>query len=296
MTVYEPTDITASPYDQNLNPKRIDEDKINEVVFSDYGITPQAIKAYMYGIRVIDPDTGQEMPDSFYWQVINTQIDKVQKSLDIQILPMLNKNERHDYYENDASGYDHINTFSRPILQLDDFYIQYGNQPMLEFLPNWWMIYNLEGQVEVYPLNFSRMAAYGGSYPLASSYMYRWPMYPSYYNQSSAPQAYSISYVSGMLPPKTNGRNQAWEMPASLQELILLKALNQIFMVWGRLLGVGAGIAEKSLNIDGASQKITTTQSAMYTGSRADIDVINMQINELMASLKSYYGQGQTAV
>ena len=34
----------------------------------------------------------------------------------------------------------------------------------------------------------------------------------------------------------------------------------------------------------------------MYTGSRADIDVINMQINELMASLKSYYGQGQTAV
>ena len=120
MTVYDPTNITASPYDQKLNPKRIDEDKINEVVFSDYGITPQAVKAYMYGIRVIDPDTGQEMPDSFYWQVINTQIDKVQKSLDIQILPMLNENERHDYYENDASGYDHINTFSRPILQLGD--------------------------------------------------------------------------------------------------------------------------------------------------------------------------------
>jgi len=301
MPATDPTNINASPYGSN-NPKRIDVDQIEKLVLSDYGLTPSAIKAYMFGIRVIDENTGEEMPDDFYWQILSTQVSEVQHMLDIQILPMSVQNELHDYYENEAYAYNRVDTFKRPILQLDSFKLKFGNQPLIDFDPQWWKIYNIEGEIEVYPLNYARIGSgpMGGGTPTISGltqlYMSNYVSYPMYRNQTSAPQAYSIDYVAGMLPPKRVGVTQDWEMPADLQQLILYKCLNQVFMQWGRLLGVGAGISSKELSIDGIRQNIVTTQSAMYTGSRADIDVINDEIKGLTASLKSFYGNSYTSV
>jgi len=53
MPATDPTNINVSPYGQN-NPKRINVDQIEKLVLSDYGLTPSAIKAYMFGNRVID--------------------------------------------------------------------------------------------------------------------------------------------------------------------------------------------------------------------------------------------------
>lgn len=296
MSVAEPTNVNMPPYGRN-NPKRIDEDQIDKVVMSDFGLTPDAIKAYMFGIRVIDETTGQEMGDDFYWQVLNTQIAKVQDMLDIQILPMMVRNEPHDYYENDTNAYNHVDLFKRPILQVDKYDIRFGNNPLLKFDPKWWKIYNIEGEMEVYPQNYYNLGGDGNfGFGIDQLYLSGYINYPINQTQQSAPQAYTIDYVAGMLPPKRAGIYQDWEMPADLQELIIYEALNQIFMQWGKLLGVGAGIASKELSIDGVRQQIVTTQSAMYTGSRADIDVINMQIQELTAALKSRYGNPFTAV
>lgn len=295
MSVEDPTNVNQSPFGNN-NPKLIDEDKVDNVVFSDFGLTPAAIKAYMFGITITDPETGQEISDSQFYQVINTQVAKVEGILNIDILPRLIRNEKHDYYENDAIANNHIDLFHRPILQVDNFNMNFASFPGYNFDDSWWKIYNLEGEIEIFPQNYFQLGISSQSYGMAPYILNNYLNFPTGYGQSSAPQAYTLDYVSGMLPQKRAGVAYEWEMPADLQELIIYECLNQLFMIWGRILGVGAGIASEELSIDGARQNIITTQSAMYTGSRADIDIINMQIETLIGSLKSRYDNGYTSV
>ena len=53
---------------------------------------------------------------------------------------------------------------------------------------------------------------------------------------------------------------------------------------------IGAGIASKTLEVDGISETIGTTQSAMYGGASAQILQINEDIKELLDGLRAYYG------
>ena len=59
---------------------------------------------------------------------------------------------------------------------------------------------------------------------------------------------------------------------------------------------IGAGIANKSLDVDGISETIGTTQSAMYGGASAQILQINDDIDELLKGLQSYFGTNMVAI
>ena len=53
-----PSHDNASTYDIN-NPKRIDLSKVDDVTPADIGLTPYMIKKYMFGLKIVDPDTKQ---------------------------------------------------------------------------------------------------------------------------------------------------------------------------------------------------------------------------------------------
>lgn len=53
---------------------------------------------------------------------------------------------------------------------------------------------------------------------------------------------------------------------------------------------IGAGIANKTLDVDGITESIGTTQSAMYGGASAQIIQIDADIKELLDALRSYFG------
>ena len=59
---------------------------------------------------------------------------------------------------------------------------------------------------------------------------------------------------------------------------------------------IGAGIANKSLDVDGISETIGTTQSAMYGGASAQIIQIDSDIEELLKGLQSYFGTNMVAI
>ncbi|MGI4657220.1 hypothetical protein ACR2XU_27810 [Klebsiella pneumoniae] len=63
----------------------------------------------------------------------------------------------------------------------------------------------------------------------------------------------------------------------------------EIYQVWGNLI-IGAGIANKTLEVDGITETIGTTQSAMYGGASAQILQINEDIKELLDGLRAYFG------
>lgn len=110
-----------------------------------------------------------------------------------------------------------------------------------------------------------------------------------------APQMIKLDYISGMLPRKRAGRTKPWEIPPELEQLVVKYALKEIYQVWGNLI-IGAGIANKSLEIDGISETIGTTQSAMYGGASAQIIQIDSDIKELLDALRSYFGTNMIGV
>lgn len=288
---FDPTDI--SPYGHN-NPQHITDDELATLTLDDYNLTPESIKAYLFGVKVIDPDTNAEMGDAFYESIIQAALSKAEQTFDIAIFPRWIKNEHHDFYENDANSYMYQKLFKRPVIQAKDFYMEFSGKPLIRYDPSWWRVYNLPADIEVYPTPIMQ-AGMMSHYDFNNTLMVGQPQMsqvfgvPMTNTADFAPQAFDLTYLAGLLPRKNANYSYDWEMPADLEQLIIKYALKELLEVWGKLI-IGAGIAAKKLSMDGISEEITTTQSAMYTGSAADIAQIDGDIDKLETRLKSYFG------
>lgn len=275
------------PYGHN-NQKLIDLSEVDSYKLEDYGLTVDAVKANHFGIDITDPRTGGHLPDAFYKSKIESAVSQVEKELNIVILPRVIE-EHHDFYSNDFNSNTYIHTFQRPILQVEKVALEYGGNLIFNYPTRWWRVYKLEGHIHMMPtlllsgeqesLNLAQ--AYSG-YPMITGV-------PRTVGRQHGPQMFHVTYVAGMLPPSRRGVTQPHEMHPDLWELIVKTALREVFQQWGRLI-IGAGIANMQIEIDGVKQSIDTTQSAMYSGASADIELLNRDIETLTKRLKSYYG------
>ncbi|QDP42849.1 tail fiber protein [Bacillus phage vB_BmeM-Goe8] len=277
----------GNPYDHN-NPKAIDIADVNKYTLDDYGLSVDAVKLNHFGVQVTDPRTGEHLPDAFYKAKIEAAVAQAEKMLDIVILPRLLQ-EHHDFYSNDYGSYTFIHTFHKPILQVEAVTLEYGAGTLYKYPTKWWRVYNLPGHLQMMPNTLLS----GGSDGLSLFQAYSaYPMItgiPGTVGNDFAPQMLHVNYVAGMLPPTRSGVTAPNEMHPDLWNMIVKLALKEVFEQWGRLI-IGAGIANMSISIDGVSQSIDTTQSAMYGGASADIMQLDQDIQNLYKGLKSYYG------
>jgi hypothetical protein len=283
----------ASTYDIN-NPKRIDLAKVDDVTPADIGLTPYMIKKYMFGLKIVDPDTKQELDDSVYEHLIDTKIPYAEQQLGIAILPRIIANERHDYYANDFMHYNYIQTYERPILQVNSVEMMYNNQRLEKFPTSWLKVYTRTGEIEVNPaviVGDSNVLNGGEAYMNGTQAISSAPLWglPGIASTDVVPQALQYTYVAGMLPPTRRGITRDWEVPLDLVQLIAKYVLRELLEIWGDLI-IGAGIAGESLSVDGISESTTTTQSAMYTGGAARIKLIDDTIASLEQGLRNRYG------
>ncbi|AII28093.1 tail fiber protein [Bacillus phage Bobb] len=278
---------TGQPYGHN-NPKNINLEDVNKYTLKDYGLTTDAVKLNHFGVSVTDPRTGEYLPDAFYESKIEAAVAQAEKMLDIVILPRV-LTEHHDFHSNDYTSYTFIHTFHKPILQVEKVTLEYGEGTLYRYPTRWWRVYNLPGHLQMMPNTLlsggndglSLVQAFTG-YPNVSGL-------PQTSGRHYAPQMFHVEYVAGMLPPSRRGVTAPNEMHPDLWNMIIKLALKEVFEQWGRLI-IGAGIANMSIDIDGISQSIDTTQSAMYGGASADIVQLNEDIEKLRVGLKSYYG------
>ena len=283
----------GSTYDIN-NPKRIDLAKVDDVTPADIGLTPYMIKKYMFGLKIVDPDTKQELDDSVYEHLIDTKIPYAEQQLGIAILPRIIANERHDYYANDFMHYNYIQTYERPILQVNSVEMMYNNQRLEKFPTSWLKVYTRTGEIEVNPaviVGDSSVMNGGDAYMNGTQAISSAPLWglPGIASTDVVPQALQYTYVAGMLPPTRRGITRDWEVPLDLVQLIAKYVLRELLEIWGDLI-IGAGIAGESLSVDGISESTTTTQSAMYTGGAARIKLIDDTIASLEQGLRNRYG------
>lgn len=276
------------PYHPSGNPKHIDREAIDDITLADYGWTPDAIKYhYMYGITVQNPDTGKPMGDEFYNHALEVAISKAEKALDITILPDI-MHEMRDYNETEFNSYMFVHAYNKPILQVENLQLQFNGRPIYKYPANWWKVDNLAGHVQLFPTALMQT----GNIMSYDAVFNGYPQLAGVYPPSGArfaPQMIQLEYVAGMLPRRRGRRAKPWEVPADLEQLVIKYALKEIYQVWGNLI-IGAGIANKTLSVDGITETIGTTQSAMYGGASAQILQINEDIKELISGLQAYYG------
>lgn len=295
LTPIKDTDKYKAPYSDG-NPKHIELKDLATISATDYDLTPDAIKAYLFGLEVVDPNTGKPLPDSFYQRMIQTKLSLAEQKLDIAIFPRLVKQEHHDMYPAETNSFSNIKLYKHPVIQVEAMSVNVGAGRTNAYPSDWWRVYNMFGSIQTFPVNNMLMS---GGVGLSNTNIYTngimgglFPYggygYGNSGGSSNIPQAFSLDYVAGMLPANNGNYNEDFEMPADLQELILKYCMIDILEQWGKLI-LGAGIAEKSIDVDGIREKIVTTQSAMYTGSAADIDLLRKDINQLEAGLRSRY-------
>lgn len=282
-----------SPYSDS-NPRRIDLTVLDQVTLADYGLTPETLKAYMFGLHIIDPQTGQPMGDAFYTHTIENALSQVEQKLDIAIFPRL-LTEHYDFNRTEFQSFMYTHTRKRPILQVEELALEFNSRKIYKYPANWWKVYSLAGHIELSPTPLMQS---GMGYDFSSVFS----GYPQILGapimagaSNFAPQMIHVKYAAGMVPRHHASYNEDWEMPASLEKLILKVALKEIFEQWGRLL-VKPGIDSTTLTIDGVTETINTTQSSLYTASTAEIAQINQDIDDLLAGLKSYFGDNFIAL
>lgn len=232
--------------------------------------TEELTQNFLFGIDLSDSQ-GNPFPKALIISYINSSIAYAESLFDICLSRQEIKSEPHDYERGDYTNWGYVQLWKRPVLEVKSLKLMYGTKPAWEVPQDWLKIDKNSGKIQMFPSSGSVtsmiIGASGAIYGLYNSWDY-------------APQMWEVDYVAGM---------DSNDLPAHLKELIYKKAVIGILQVWGDLI-LGAGIASSSISIDGLSQSIGTTQSAMYGGASARCEEYRKDIEALIPVLRQKYG------
>lgn len=227
----------------------------------------ELVQTYLYGLDLTDPE-GNPFPKALLVSYLNSSISFAESLFDITLAPKVIQGETHDYERGDYNNWGYIQLWKRPIRKVTSFQLMYGTRPSMEIPLDWLKIDKNGGKIQLFPNSASASGMIITDGGIIFGLQRAW---------SYAPQLWSIDYEAGMD-----------EVPHHLKELIYKHASIGVLQVWGDLI-LGAGIASSSVSIDGLSQSIGTTQSAMYGGASARIDDYRKDIESLIPVIRQKY-------
>lgn len=250
--------------------------KINGVAFDIYEMKNRII----FGIPLFDTE-GNPFPDDLMQSYLDSAISWAEMTLNITIIPR-EEEEYHDYLASDYLNWNFIKLWKKPVLEKPTLEMWYGDQKMLTIPEDWIKVDNLAGHIQIFPVSGSAggmIISKGGNLwqPLIQGKM------------GYAPSMWKIKYKAGMTEPEKGKAPKKTDIHYLLKDLIYRKTAMGVMGVWGDLI-IGAGIANQSVGIDGLSQSIGTTQSAMFGGASSRIKQLQEDIDNMLPVLRSYYG------
>lgn len=231
---------------------------------------------YFFGIDLVDP-RGNPFPKSLIISHINSAISWAEALFDICLTKQQVIGEHHDYERNDYMNWGFIQLWKRPVRSISRLRLMYGTEPSFEVPIEWLKIDKIGGKVQMFPAQGSANNLIISQSGVIFGLPQRW---------GYAPQMWEVDYEAGM---------DSGEIPPLLKTLVEKKAAMDIFTVWGDLI-LGAGIASQSISIDGLSQSIGTTQSAMYGGASARVEEYRRNIEDMVPIIRQQFSSMRMVV
>ena len=235
-------------------------------------ISPQELKnLFLFGVDLTNDD-GVPFPEEMYEFYIRSAQEWLEMQIGGLTLCETDLEEVHDYFINDYISYSFIKLFRFPVQEVSAFEVQFPmSSNVLKFDESWYRAESVGALVNLVPTagTFSSiLLSQGGNFlPLL------------YTGLTYVPAIFRIKYKAGF--PKD-------QVPALLKEVVGMKAAMGPLNIAGDLIA-GAGIATKSIGLDGLSQSISTTSSATNAGYGARILQYNKEIEERLKNLRNYY-------
>jgi hypothetical protein len=218
---------------------------------------------YLFGLDLTD-DAGNPFPDLMFEHGIRWALANVERQLDIRVRPTLFVGERYDYYRDDYINWTFIKLRESPVLSVSRVAVMWpSDTEVIEFPDKWIQLRADVGQVNIVPSSGTLsqvLLTSGGSFlPLLASGI------------DFVPNGLEVDFVAGF----ADG-----QVPMDIRDVIGKYATFPILNTAGDLIA-GAGIANKSISIDGLSQTIGTTCLAsdspigLVGGDQPLIDVVH---------------------
>lgn len=247
--------------------------KLDDIIWNSVSV-PTLKDNYLFGINLADPQ-GNPLPEGLYIHYLNSAVDYLQNLLDITISETKFTGERHDYIREDYRNWGFIQLQHNPIIEVKAVRMMYGNKPSIDIPLDWVQLNKLTGQITLFPAAGSANSLIIGQTGMLFGFQSQWDY---------APMLWEVDYVAGIDEKDPS-------MPVELlKECVSKRAACGILNVWGDLI-IGAGIASQSVSIDGLSQSIGTTQSAMFGGASARVQEYSKDIDErILPALRQKFG------
>jgi len=258
-------------------------------------ISVQELKDYyLFGVDLTD-DAGNPMKPGLFEHYIRSAVSSLEVKLDIPIRRTVVEAERNDFYREDYPHYIWTELSYFPVIEVDSVSIVLpGEQVIQNFAREWIHIDRVTGQMRLVPGTGTAgsilLGASGSWLPLI------------YGGARTIPDVFRVSYVAGFGKPTpgatdmTPGRTGPVSVPDPrldkqfdiIKDCVGKMASFGPFNIAGDLI-VGAGIASKSIGIDGLSQSISTTSSATNAGFGARLVQYQKELREVIPELKRYF-------
>ena len=257
-----------------------DGDAANKrILTEDLVFSVQELKdIFLFGVDLTNDD-GDPYPDALFEFYIKAAQQWIETEIGGLKLCETEFSELHDYRMAEYIQYSFIKLFKYPTQKILEVAVQFPlSDNLLVFDPSWYRAESVGSQVNLFPTQgtfSSILLSQGGSYiPLI------------YSGIEFIPHVMHVKYRAGF--PKG-------KVPSNILNLIGMKAALGPLNIAGDLIA-GAGIATKSISIDGISQSIGTTASATNAGYGARILQYEKQIKDDIGTLRNYYLGLQMAV
>lgn len=238
-------------------------------------ITPDELRTdYLFGLGLTD-DEDEPYPDSLYDRYIRAAVASLEGKLDILLAPRDftgDDAERHDWDREDAAQWSLLHLYHLPVIEV--LRVRYmfpgGPEEGFEFPKSWIAIEKHSGRLTLRPGQGSitqwLLSFNGGNLALMN-----------YGGASWFPELIRVDYRAGY---------RRDDIPADALHAIGMMASIPVLAIAGDLIA-GAGVASKSLSIDGLSQSIATTSSATNSGYGARIIEYRNELKTLVPDLRS---------
>ena len=202
-------------------------------------------RTFFHGVPLTDPN-GNDMAPETTELFVATAIGEWERYLDLAVVAEAGIVETHDYDRENWSKFSHLRLHRRPVRAVSAVDIMYGVTLVYSFPVDWIRVYSVPGQLNLFP-SLGSLAS-----PLAIGSVQA--LVPTLQATSWAPHVIRVTYDAG------------WAGDAIPVDLALAIGMTAALSIFVQLsdIAFGAGIASLSLGLDGLSQSLGTTASAMF--------------------------------
>jgi hypothetical protein len=227
---------------------------------------------YLFGLDLTD-DNGNPMPDDLFIHYIRTAVSRLEHELDLSVAPkVLQDVNRFDFIRPEYYKYIWIGLEEYPIISVDAVRLVLPTeQQVINFDPSWFQLDKESGQLMIIPGNGQLSTVVLGQSGAWLPLVYGWDDF--------IPDVFRVDYVVGF---------EKGKIPHMIKDVIGKWASMGPLNLAGDLIS-GAGIASKSISMDGLSQSVATTSSATNAGFGARLIQYTKEIKETLPLLRRYY-------